>query len=67
MKVRIDYDKCSGVGACEQVCPEVFALRPEDGLAEVLESEPHRTLWDCVRRAQEACPDEAIVIEEDEG
>jgi ferredoxin len=63
MRVSIDYDKCTGAGACEQVCPEVFFLR-EDGLAEVLESEPHETLWDCVRRAEEACPDEAIVIEE---
>jgi len=63
MRVSIDYDKCTGAGACEQVCPEVFFLR-EDGLAEVLEPEPHETLWDCVRRAEEACPDEAIVIEE---
>jgi len=63
MRVSIDYDKCTGAGACEQVCPEVFFLR-EDGLAEVLEPEPHETLWQCVRRAEEACPDEAIVIEE---
>jgi ferredoxin len=64
MHVRIDYDKCTGAAACEQVCPEVFFIR-EDGLAEVLEPDPHATLWDCVRRAEEACPDEAIVIEED--
>jgi ferredoxin len=63
-RVSIDYDKCTGVGACEQVCPEVFFIR-DDGLAEVIEPEPHETLWDCVRRAQDACPDEAIVIDDD--
>ena len=67
MRVRIDYEKCTGVAACEAVCPEVFVIRESDGLADVLEPEPHATLWECVRRAEEACPEEAIVIEEDEG
>ncbi len=64
IKVSIDYDKCTGAAACEAVCPEVFEIRDSDGLAEVLDPEPHKTLWDCVYRAQEACPEEAIVIEE---
>jgi ferredoxin len=67
MRVSIDYEKCNGAAACEAVCPEVFVIRESDGLADVLEPEPHPTLWDCVRRAEEACPEEAIVIEEDEG
>jgi ferredoxin len=62
MRVSIDYDCCTGVGACEQVCPEVFAIR-DDGLAEVLEPEPHRTLWACVERADDACPENAVIIE----
>ena len=65
MKVRVDYHRCTGVAACEQVCPEVFQIR-EDGLAEVIDLEPHETLWECVRRAQEACPEEAIVVEDGE-
>jgi ferredoxin len=64
VKVSIDYQRCTGAAACEQVCPEVFQIR-DDGLAEVLDPEPHETLWECVRRAQDACPDEAIVIEEE--
>jgi ferredoxin len=64
MRVHIDYDRCTGVAACEQVCPEVFQIR-DDGLAEVVDAEPHETLWECVHRAQEACPEEAILIEED--
>ena len=64
MRVSIDYELCTGVGACEQVCPEVFQMR-DDGLAEVVDPRPHETLWEAVERAQEACPEEAIVIEAD--
>jgi len=64
MRVSIDYDLCTGVAACEQVCPEVFQMR-DDGLAEVIDAHPHETLWEAVRRAQEACPEEAIVVEDD--
>jgi len=64
MRVSIDYALCTGVGACEQVCPEVFQMR-DDGLAEVVDPRPHETLWEAVYRAQEACPEEAIVIEVD--
>src|SRR5660398_215246 len=41
LKGSVDYDRCTGVGACEQVCPEVFFMR-DDGLPEVLEPEPTR-------------------------
>ena len=64
MRVSIDYELCTGVGACEQVCPEVFQMR-DDGLAEVVDPQPHETLWEAVYRAQEACPEEAVVIEAD--
>ena len=62
LRVTIDYDLCTGVGACEQVCPEVFFIR-EDGLAEVVDAEPHETIWSAVERAAEACPEEAVVLE----
>jgi ferredoxin len=64
MRVSIDYELCTGVGACEQVCPEVFQMR-DDGLAEVVDPCPHETLWEAVYRAQEACPEDAVVIEAD--
>ena len=67
LHVSVDYDRCTGVGACEAVCPEVFFMR-DDGLPDVLEPDPHETLWPCVERAQEACPEEAVVLEwSDEG
>lgn len=63
LRVSVDYTRCTGVGACEAVCPEVFALREEDGLPDVLEPEPHETLWAAVERAEEACPEEAVILE----
>ena len=62
LKVSVDYERCTGVGACEAVCPEVFFMR-DDGLPEVLEAKPHETLWAAVERAEEACPDEAVILE----
>jgi ferredoxin len=62
LRVSIDYGRCTGVGACEQVCPEVFFMNDE-GLPDVLEAEPHATLWDAVARAEEACPEEAVILE----
>ena len=62
LRVSVDYDRCTGVGACEQVCPEVFFMNDE-GLPDVLEEEPHETLWAAVERAEEACPEEAVILE----
>jgi ferredoxin len=62
LRVSVDFARCTGVGACEQVCPEVFFMN-EEGLPDVLEPEPHQTLWAAVERAEEACPDEAVILE----
>jgi ferredoxin len=62
LRVSVDYARCTGVGACEQVCPEVFFMNDE-GLPDVLEPEPHETLWPAVSRAEEACPEEAVILE----
>ncbi|HMK91524.1 MAG TPA: ferredoxin [Thermoleophilia bacterium] len=62
LRVSVDYDKCTGVGACEQVCPEVFFMNDQN-LPDVLEPEPHETLWASVERAEEACPEEAVILE----
>jgi ferredoxin len=62
LTVSVDYGLCTGVGACEQVCPEVFVMR-DDGLPEVLEPEPHQTLWASIERAAHACPEEAVILD----
>ncbi len=61
LRVSIDFARCTGVGAREQVCPEVFLMNDE-GLTEVLEPEPHETLCAAVTRAEDARPEEAVVL-----
>lgn len=64
MRPIVDKDLCIGDGACVEICPEVFELR-DDGLAYVINEDPGPELHDRVRESVEACPTEAIIIEEE--
>lgn len=57
MAVNINKDKCVGCGRCTEVCPGSFKLGG-DGKAEFL------TNSDCVMKAADECPVEAIFVEE---
>jgi len=59
MKIEIDQEKCIGCGSCSAVCPDVFELN-EDNKAVAKDTENK----DCVKEAVEACPVEAIKVEE---
>lgn len=63
MKPVVDVDLCIGCGACEDYCPEVFRLM-EDGVAHVINENIGPDLYPCVREAADACPVDAISIEE---
>ncbi len=56
-------DLCIGDGICETICPEVFELR-DDGLAYVIDEDPSDDLREAIEEAIEACPTEAITLEE---
>lgn len=64
MQVRILRRECCGTRACVEVAPDVFAIDSQQK-AVVLDSEaaPLETLIE----AAQACPNQAIVIEDDEG
>jgi ferredoxin len=64
LKLRVDRDLCIGVGNCVALAPTVFRLDDENK-AVVLDpsSVDDRTLWD----AAESCPEQAIIVEDDEG
>jgi ferredoxin len=64
MKVRVNRELCIGVGNCVAVAPSVFKL-DEKGKAVAAEtpSVEEQTLWD----AAQSCPENAIVLEDDEG
>jgi ferredoxin len=62
MRVRVDEDACVGDGSCVEVCPEVFEM--EGDLAIVKLEKVPQELEDSVREAADACPVEAIIIDE---
>ncbi len=64
MKVRVDRDLCIGVGNCVAWAPTVFAL-DEENKAIVLD--PSSVYDDTILEAAESCPENAIIIEDDEG
>ena len=64
MKVRVDRNLCTGVGNCVAVAPMVFKL-DKNNTAIVLK--PESVDEDTLMSAAESCPENAIIIEDDEG
>ena len=64
MKVRVDRDLCIGVGNCVAFAPTVFKL-DEENKAVVLD--PSSVDDDTLLEAAESCPEQAIIVEDDEG
>ncbi len=63
MRIRLDPDACVGHGRCYVLDPERFA--PDDlGHCEVVEPNPSDDALARVRRAVDACPEGALVIED---
>jgi ferredoxin len=64
MRVKIDRDLCTGIGNCEAVAPTVFNV-DKTNKAVLLDpaSVDDKTLMD----AAESCPENAIIIEDDDG
>jgi ferredoxin len=63
MRVIIDAETCIGCSACEDICPEVFEMTDDDKAIVKLDEIP-ANLEDACREAADACPVEAISIEE---
>jgi len=64
MRVRVDRDLCIGVGNCVAYAPTVFALDKENK-AVVLD--PSSVDDETLLEAAESCPENAIIVEDDEG
>ncbi len=62
MKPIIDKDLCIGCGLCESLCPAVFKLN--DGKSNVLEGVDYKVNKDCIQKAIENCPVQAIIWEQ---
>jgi len=64
VKVKVDRDLCIGVGNCVAYAPTVFAL-DEENKAVVLD--PSSVDDETLLEAAESCPENAIIVEDDEG
>ena len=62
MKVRVDAELCVACGACVDICPEVFDLPGETAVVKMKTIPAEHE--EAVREAAEACPTEAILLEE---
>ncbi len=61
MKIIADRDKCVGGGQCVVAAPEVFD-QDDDGLVEILLSQPEPSLEESARDAARLCPARAIEL-----
>jgi ferredoxin len=64
LKVRVDRNLCTGIGNCVAVAPAVFKL-DKSNKAVVLK--PDSVDEDTLMAAAESCPENAIIIEDDDG
>jgi len=64
LKVRVDRELCTGVSNCVAIAPTVFKLDDENK-AVVLD--PSSVDEQVILEAAESCPENAIIIEDDEG
>ena len=62
MKVRVDKEACVGDETCVSICPEVFEMDGDIAVPKI-ENVP-ADLEDSCREAADACPVEAIIIED---
>jgi ferredoxin len=64
MKVKVDRELCSGVSNCVAFAPTVFKL-DDQNKAVVLD--PSSVDKETLVEAAESCPENAIILEDDEG
>jgi ferredoxin len=64
MDVRVIRERCVGQGMCVLYAQMAFVLSDEDGCSEARFLTVPREFEDSVRRAAEACPEQAISITE---
>jgi ferredoxin len=64
VRIRVDTNRCSGHARCRAMAPEVYEL-DELGYNVTPEQTVPLDLEEAARRGAEACPEQAITIEED--
>lgn len=62
MRVVVDPDRCNCCGICVEICPNLFEIQ-DDTVEPVTDIVPTEEEDRC-QEAAEACPEEAIILEE---
>lgn len=60
--IIVDAKKCIGCGVCTQICPEIFALDEDRGVAEIIL--PDAPVDSRVKKAFDSCPVSCIKAEQ---
>ena len=64
MHIRVLRSECCGHAECVEIAPDVFQL---DSRKKVVALDPEAATPELLREAAEACPCQALVLEDDEG
>ena len=64
MKVKVDRELCIGVSNCVAIAPTVFKL---DDQNKTVVLDPASVNEEILMEAAESCPENAIIVEDDEG
>jgi len=62
MKVIVDYARCTGLGICESMAPDIFEVN-DDGALVLLKEDITDEELQSVEEAVAGCPTEALRIE----
>lgn len=63
MKIVLDENRCSSLGLCESVAPDVFEVG-DDGALQVLDANPPEDQRRLMEQAVASCPTSALSIED---
>ena len=64
MKVKVDRELCIGIGNCVAIAPTVFKIDKEN---KAVVPDPSSVDEGTLMEAAESCPENAIIVEDDEG
>ena len=64
MQIHIRRSDCCGHGECAAIAPDVFAI---DSRNKAIVLDPEAASVDLLIEAAEACPCQAVVVQDDEG
>jgi ferredoxin len=64
VRVTVDLETCEAYGQCVMYAPQVFDLGDDDDVVRLLDPEPDDALRGAVSESADACPVNAISIED---